>query len=142
MNVEITSLDGRMTGGGCVTTLFALSKVSFGYELNCDASKEPNNLEVNWGMSNKFHLENLSSGACSDNPAVSPEPPKAGFDTYIGSGTGRLNGVSGATVEWTFLDSGEPGRNDVAIITIKDTNGIVVVTVTSTSKGGNLQAHK
>ena len=142
MNVEITSYDGRMTGGGYMTSLFMPLKVTFGYELHCDASSTPNNLEINWGKSNMFHLENLDTVACTDNPTVSPEPPNAGFDTYIGSGTGRLNGVSGATAEWTFLDSGEPGRNDIARIIIRDANGNVVLNVVSVAKGGNLQAHK
>lgn len=130
---------GRMTGGGSVFTAGGV-RVTHGFELHCDASKLPNNLEVNWGK-NKFHLEKLTSAVCSDDPSITPNPPVAGFDTYKGKGTGRYNGVAGATAEWTFTDAGEPGKNDTATLTIKDVSSVVVLTVSGNLKVGNQQAH-
>jgi len=129
---------GRMTGGGSV---FQGSRVTHGFELHCDASEEPNNLEVNWD-GNSFHLESLDSARCSDDPAIEPNPPTADFDTYEGAGTGRYNGVSGATAEWTFTDAGEPGGGDTAQISIKDVGGNVVLSVSGNLNKGNHQAHR
>ncbi len=135
-----SSLPGRMTGGGSVFTRDDV-RVTHGFELKCDITQSPNNLEVNWGKGNKFHLETLDSVICSDDPKIVPNPPGAGFDTYTGSGTGRYNGVSGATAEWVFTDAGEPGKNDRAKILIKDVNGNVVLQVSGTLNNGNHQAH-
>lgn len=135
------SVPGRMTGGGNVFTEDNV-KVTHGFELKCDASKTPNSLEVNWGKGNKFHLESLASASCTDDPAIIPNPPAAGFDTYQGTGTGRYNGVAGATAEWTFTDAGEPGKNDFATILIKDSSGNIVLSVSGNLNGGNQQAHK
>ena len=131
---------GRMTGGGSVFTEDR-TRVTHGFELHCDASEVPNNLQVNWDKGNKFHLESLDSARCSDDPKIDEAPPVAGFDTYKGKGTGRYNGVSGATIEFTFTDAGEPGKNDFAQITITDASG-VVLTVSGNLKNGNHQAHK
>jgi hypothetical protein len=131
---------GRMTGGGSVFTSSGV-RVTHGFELHCDVAQAPNNLEVNWSNGNNFHLENLTSATCSDDPAIRPNPPPAGFDTYKGTGTGRYNGVAGATAEWTFTDAGEPGRNDTAKIVIKNASNTVVLTVSGKLKNGNQQAH-
>lgn len=135
------SVPGRMTGGGSVFTNDN-SRVTHGFELKCDKSQTPNNLEVNWGKGNKFHLETLTTASCSDDPAIEPNPPAAGFDTYKGTGTGRYNGAEGATAEWTFTDAGEPGKNDIATIVIKDSSGNIVLSVSGNLNGGNQQAHK
>ncbi|MGH2605895.1 MAG: choice-of-anchor P family protein, partial [Anaerolineales bacterium] len=129
----------RMTGGGKFT---GGTTVTHGFVLHCDASRTPNNLQVNWGGGNKFHLESLTSASCSDEPVIEEAPPEAGFDTYKGTGSGRFNGVSGATAEWTFTDAGEPGKNnDSASIVIMDKNGMTVLDVQSTLFTGNHQAH-
>lgn len=133
-------IEGRMTGGGSVFN--ASMRVTHGFELNCNASKVPNNLQVNWGKGNKFHLESLTTASCSDDPAITPNPPAAGFDTYVGTGTGRYNGVSGYTAEWTFTDAGEPGKNDLAKIVIKDASSNVILSVSGNLTNGNQQAHK
>jgi sugar lactone lactonase YvrE len=127
---------GRMTGGGTIVS----TSVHHGFELPCDKTKSPNNLEVNWGKGNKFHLESLTSAACSDDPSISEGQPVAGFDTYRGSGTGRYNGTSGATAEWTMTDAGEPGTNDTFRIKIKDASNNVVLDVSGKIQG-NQQAH-
>ncbi len=130
-----------MTGGGSVFTSVGV-RVTHGFELHCSKSVTPNNLEVNWGKGNKFHLTELTAASCSDDPAISPAPPDAGFDTYRGSGTGTYNGVPGATAEWTFTDAGEPGGGtDSATLTIRDASSNVVLTVTGKLNNGNHQAH-
>jgi len=75
----------------------------------------PNNLEVNWGKGNKFKLDTLKTAICYDDSAIAPNPPKAGFETYVGSGVGSYNGVAGATIRFVFTDAGEPGKNDIAV---------------------------
>jgi hypothetical protein len=144
-------LEGRMTGGGgCTTTDLNTGKdiqVSHGFELHCNASDEPNNLEVNWSVegetgSHRFHLDVLAFADCSDQ-GFNEKPPTAGFDTYYGEGTGSYDGESGATAKWTFTDKGEPGKDDTLEIEIKDESGEVVLSISCTlgSRGGNHQAH-
>jgi hypothetical protein len=129
-----------MTGGGSVFTAGGM-RVTHGFTLQCGAPADgPNNLQVNWG-GNRFHLETVRTAVCSDNPAISPEHPVAGFDTYPGTGTGRYNGDPGATAEWTFTDAGEPGANDTVRLVIKSAGGTTVLTVTGNLDRGNHQAH-
>ncbi|MEX1358038.1 MAG: hypothetical protein WD981_05390 [Gaiellaceae bacterium] len=131
---------GFVTGGGSVYTSSGV-RVTHGFELHCTATDEPNSLQVNWGKGNKFHLTGLTSASCSDDPAISPEPPAASFDTHRGSGTGKYNGVPGATAEWTLTDAGEPGTSDTMTLTIRDAANVVVLTVSGTLNNGNHQAH-
>jgi hypothetical protein len=128
-----------MTGGGSVFTS-AGARVTHGMELHCNAATTPNNLEINWGKGNKFHLSSLTSVSCSDNPAISPNPPAANFDTITGTGTGTFNGQA-ATISFTFTDAGEPGKNDTATITIQSGSS-TVLSVTGTLNSGNQQAHQ
>ena len=128
-----------MTGGGNVITVD--TKVTYGFELHCNPNRKPNDLEVNWESGNRFHLGRLTTASCSDDPAIMPNPPKAGFDTYHGTGTGLYNGSPDATAEWTFTDAGEPGDNDTATIIIKDADGNTVLSVSGSLNGGNNQAH-
>ncbi|MBI4171572.1 MAG: hypothetical protein HY511_02310 [Actinobacteria bacterium] len=136
----VEEMKGRMTGGGSVFTT-AGARVTHGFELHCDASKSPNNLQVNWGKGNRFHLGSLTSASCSNDASISEGNPVAGFDTYTGKGTGIYNGTPGASAEWTFTDAGEPGTADYVSLTIKDTSNTTVLTVTGTLKNGNQQAH-
>ena len=128
---------GKMTGGGTIGT----SDARHGFELSCSANDDSNNLEVNWGTGNKFHLERLTSANCTKDPSINAERPDSSFNTYQGKGTGRFNGVGGATADWTFTDGGEPGRKDKATIVIKNAAGVVVLTVSGTISNGNQQAH-
>ena len=134
------STTGKMTGGGSVFTQ-AGARVTHGFELYCNTSSNPNNLEINWGKGNKFHLDSLTSAFCTDDPNIAQAPPKATFDTYKGTGTGTYNGVSGYTAQWTFVDAGEPGKNDTANIVIKDPSNNVVLQVSGNLNSGNQQAH-
>jgi hypothetical protein len=132
-------IEGFMTGGGSMFDIHG-DRITHGFELQCNQTKSPNNLEVNWG-GNKFHLEELTSARCS-NTSIESNPPKAGFDTYKGSGKGRYNGVDNATASWKFTDAGEPGKDDTASIVIKDANNNTVLSVSGNIDKGNQQAHK
>ena len=91
--------------------------------------------------SHVFYLKDVTSRACSDDPAISPAPPASSFDTVTGTGTGWLDGRSGATIDFSFNDAGEPGRRkDTAKFTIKDSDGNVVLTVNDKLDCGNQQA--
>ena len=133
-----------MTGGGSVFS-GDYGRVTHGFELHCNASQGPNNLEVNWSKgkkgANKFHLTELIWSWCRDNPSIDERPPVAGLDTYIGFGKGRFNGVDGATIKFVFTDEGEPGKNDKAGIVIWDADGNQVLMVKGSLKNGNHQAH-
>jgi hypothetical protein len=128
-----------MDGGGSFTS--GNIKVTHGFELHCNISELPNNLEINWDKGNNFHLDKLISGACSDNPSISEVPPIAGFDTYVGTGTGTFNNVPGYTVQFTFTDAGEPGVKDYAKIVIKAPDNTIVLSVQGFLTKGNQQAH-
>jgi hypothetical protein len=132
--------EGRMTGGGSVFTSEG-RRVTHGFELHCDEEVGPNNLEVNWG-GNHFHLENLTSAVCNDDPSIEPPPPAAPFDTYVGEGTGRCNGAPGATITFTFTDAGEPGTADTAAIDITGCPDGGGISASSNLMKGNHQAHK
>jgi len=142
---EETPQAGRMTGGGSVFTA-QNKRVTHGFELHCNVNDLPNNLEVNWDGNGKsqqnFHLETLDTAVCTDDPAYAPEPPDAGFDTFTGTGTGRLNNIPGATIEFVFTDHGQPGKEDTATMTIRDASNAVVLVVSGNLKNGNQQAHK
>jgi hypothetical protein len=143
--------EGRMTGGGSVfddgtgEVTINGGRVTHGFELHCDAAVNPNNLQINWknaaGEAQRFHLGQLTNAICSDDPTISPVPPPAWFDTYVGTGTGRFNGDQGAFAEWTFTDAGEGGSGDTARIRIWDASGNLVLDVSGFLTFGNHQAH-
>ncbi len=149
---------GRMTGGGFILSDMNVRKngqllpvrvrLNFGFELHCDASKTPNNLQINWrpvsgGPSYIFHLENMETAACFET-AADQEMPPAPFDTHIGSGTGRLKIGSSpwmpASVSWMFVDAGEPGidTDELLIVIVA---GTTIYTISGKISGGNIQAH-
>ena len=118
-------------------------RVHHGFELHCNPSRGPNNLEINWGNGNRFHLDTLTSGRCYDDPSIDPGNPPADFDTYVGSGTGSYNGVAGAVATWTFTDAGEPGVHDFARYEIRSSpGGPVVLSLSGYLRHGNQQAHR
>ncbi|HSE63893.1 MAG TPA: hypothetical protein VLG15_09835 [Thermoanaerobaculia bacterium] len=132
---------GRMTGGGSVFTSKGGTRVTHGFELHCDPEVAPNNLEVNWN-GNHFHMEELLTASCIDAPGIDWPPAPASFDTYIGTGVGRCNGVEGATISFTFTDAGEPGSQDTANIVITGCPDDADISVNNNLKKGNHQAHK
>jgi hypothetical protein len=132
----------RMTGGGHAPTVIpAGDEVHHGFTLRCNASDHPQRLEINWGQGNSFHLTTLTSAQCLDDPSVEPDPPSAGFDTYIGSGTGRLKGGETGTAEWCFLDAGEPGTPDRIQVVVRDSSGTIILLFVDEFNQGNHQAH-
>ena len=111
--------DGRFTGGGSQVRVGDV-RVTRGLTIHCDLLLS-NNLEVNWG-GKQFHMtEHLTTVECSDDPNIIQAPPVAPLDTLIGVGTGRYNGTSGYTIEFTLRDYGEPGTNDRMAIKIYQT---------------------
>lgn len=130
----------RMTGGGSITAQGLT--VTHGFTSGCTAAPGmPASLQVNWGKGNKFHLTELDAASCSNDPTISEGQPAAGFDTSQGSGSGRYNGMAGASAEWTITDAGEPGTNDRFAIKIKDASGNVVLDRQGALTKGNNQAH-
>jgi hypothetical protein len=128
-----------MTGGGSIFTSTG-ERVTHGLELHCSVPSSPNTLEINWG-GNQFHLDTLLAVSCYTDPMISAGHPATNFNTYVGFGTGTYDGVAGATVLWTFTDAGEPGTNDMATYTIRDSGGNIFLTATGTLDNGNQQAH-
>jgi hypothetical protein len=134
-----------MTGGGGQIMIDGV-RVTRGLTLHCDIVLS-NNLEINWTGGNKWHLDKpITSATCVDDPAISPFPPAAPFDTFIGEGVGRLNGVDGSFVSFTFVDAGERGNDDSAWIRIwapgaDPSVDAPVLDVSGNLDNGNLQAH-
>jgi len=131
------SCGNRMTGGGSII-LADGTRVTHCFELHCSRNDVPNNLEINWGGGNNFHLGSLTSVRCSDDPLIAPPPPHAGFDTYVGEGTGTCNGLA-ASITFRLTDAGEPGTSDTAQYTI--TGGCSLNTPILPLTFGNQQAH-
>jgi DNA-binding beta-propeller fold protein YncE len=125
-----------VTGGGFVDT--TMGRIHHIIDLRCSLNQQPNQLNVHW-RGNEFHLQTLTSVICYDDPSI-PNPSNASFDTIIGTGTGTYNGQP-ATIEFRFTDAGEPGSNDWAQYTVRDSGGNVVVSVSDTLDGGNHQTH-
>jgi len=138
---ECEPVSGRFTGGGFQIDEFGV-RVTRGFTLHCDAILS-NNFEVNWDGGNQFHIDkNPTDVVCTRNAA--PNPPDADANRIEIVGTGRLNGVPGATIHLVLEDHGEPGRDDRAYISI---NGGAALVVGGSSAapdlidGGNIQAH-
>lgn len=127
----------RITGGGTVDA----STVHIGVALNSDVTQVPNQLNVNWGKGNHFHLDTLTVAVCTDDPSITPNPPTCDFDTYQGWGIGTYNRVEGCQAHWIFTDAGEPGRNDWAWIKVTAPDGNVVLEQSGFLSFGNLQFH-
>jgi hypothetical protein len=108
--------------------------------------RAPNNFQINW-QGASFHLLDLTAANCTEDPDIIQQPPASSpFDTFNGSGTGRLkmNGTTDfdATVDFILVDAGEPGVDDTARIEIKDGDGNLVLFVEGTLNKGNFQTHK
>jgi hypothetical protein len=132
--------DGRMTGGGRVDDESGL-RITFGLTIHCDILLS-NNIEINWG-DNQWHIDKpITDAACTDDPTIAPAPPVAPFDTFDGEATGRLNGVDGSLLVFTFIDGGEPGTSDQIALQIFAPGGALVLDLPLTTlTSGNIQAH-
>lgn len=135
---------GRFTGGG-KQVVVGVATVTKGFEVDCDLTQPSNNLEVNWrdaSGTHQFHMEDFMSAVCTLNG--NPAPPKAPVNTIVASGTGRVDGVDGFTVQFTLIDNGEPGTNDQAGFMIFETanpSNVVLSFPVMTITTGNIQAH-
>jgi hypothetical protein len=140
-----------MTGGGSIfSTLYGgQPRITHGFELRCNLSRN-SNLQVNdhavGGWS--FHLEELTAAICIDDPAITPNPPDASFDTFVGEGVGRCKNVGGqeraCVIRFTFTDGGEVGGciRDTAIIEVRDFDDLPLISVSDGYVNcGNHQAH-
>lgn len=133
---------GRFTGGGKQVDV-GVAKVTRGLTIHCDL-KLSNNLEINWGVGENFHMTQHTAARCSDDLAIDQRPPVAPVDTIEGVGIGRYNNVDGYTVLFTIIDAGEPGRNDMMGMRIFETanpSHVVLNVSLSYLTTGNLQAH-
>ena len=121
-------IDGFMTGGG------AVSAADLDYELhtlNCPG--QPGNqaphLVATWD-NYKFVVTSYTNVTCFDDPNV-PNGASADFDTITGTAVGTLNGVPGATAQFTFVDGGEglPPNGDRVTLIVSNVNNVVVLNV-------------
>ena len=132
-----------MTGGGSIYDVngevVVEGRNTHGFVVHC-TPRNSDNLQINW-EGNRFHLTDLSSARCIDDPLISPESPDAEFDTFIGMGEGRLNNVSGYGIYFVFTDDGQPGVGDTARIIITDPDGVEVRDIEGPLTFGNHQAH-
>jgi hypothetical protein len=144
-NCQQISALGRFTGGPNSVEVGGAS-VTSGLTIHCDRLLS-NNLEVNWGNGNRFHmLDHVETVACTDSPFITQKPPAAPLDTLIGVGLGRFNGADGYTIEFTLVDSGEPGKKNgdmvrLLIYRTADPTEVVLNVPMQKITGGNLQAH-
>jgi hypothetical protein len=131
---------GRWTGGGSINP--TTQRVTHGFELHCSVNALPNNLEVNWPEAThvRFHLEALTSVTCGTQNGSCSANGSVPFIT--GTGTGKFDGVSGATIAFTFTDAGEPGVDDFASYVINDAGGTNQLTASGCLQFGNQQFHK
>lgn len=136
---------GRFTGGSWTEIASGL-RISNGLTIHCDLLLS-NNLEINWKDANdvqhQFHMtEHLTTVACTDSASIPQPPPAAPLDTLIGTGTGKFDGTPGYTVEFTFVDSGEPGGSEdrIALRIFLGSTVVLNVPLQDITKG-NLQAH-
>jgi hypothetical protein len=143
--------DCWMTGGGSIfnTEYGGDDRFTHGFVVHC-TPRNSDNLQVKDHASGvAFHMTNLESAICIDDPAIEPNPPDASFDTFVGQGSGRCNfpndpgNDAPCTVRFTFTDGGERGGciRDTAIIEVRDANGNVVIAVSGDVDCGNHQAH-
>lgn len=118
--------ESRMFGGGTQFTSTG-AQVSYGMDLHCDASIQPNYLQATWGDGNVFVMQNMGAASCTGLP----------FNAHSGSGTGTINGEAGATVQWTLIDGGQPGVwRDSGQLVIRNASGETVLEISGRISAG------
>ena len=127
---------GRFTGGGFQ---IADVKVTRGFTIHCD-NLLTNNLEVNWGGGNNFHMEKntLTDVTCS--LEQDPTPPASPVSRIDASAVGTCNGAP-ATIDFILEDHGEPGTSDRAELIISGAGTCTLNLTLANLDGGNIQAH-
>ena len=140
-NAPVANLDGRMTGGGSLDLPNQKKPLSVSLTIHCDL-KLSNNIQINWG-DNTWHLAKpITEAMCAY--VRDPRPPAAPINVFSGVGYGRLNGVDGSKLEFTFIDNGEPNRgNDRVALKIYEpnSNNVYFTLALQDLKTGNIQAH-
>lgn len=92
--------------------------------------------------SRHFHMETLTSTACTLNG--NPAPPKAPANKIVHRGKGEFDDWTGFTVQITLIDNGEPGTSDQAGFMVFETanpSNVVLPFPLITITTGNIQAH-
>lgn len=136
----LEEVPGRMTGGGSVIGSGGV-RLTHGFEIHCTPAQAPNHLEVHGKEGARFHLESLEAAVCFRDAAFDSARPSADFNTLVGKGRGGYNGRSGASIQFTFRDAGEPGTEDFADLVVTDSNGSVVLSAAGELRSGDHQAH-
>ena len=128
------TLTGRFTGGG-----FQIGevKVTRGFTIHCD-NLLTNNLEVNWGGGNNFHMAKNSLVSVVCTRPDDPTPPAAPVSRISASSSGTCNGLP-ANISFILEDHGEPGSDDRAQLIIS--GGCSLNLPLALLDGGNIQAH-
>ncbi|HVE63014.1 MAG TPA: hypothetical protein VNB94_04350 [Mycobacteriales bacterium] len=149
---------GRFTGGGQVddnlATAVSGDDVDLGFTLHCNVlatPPHPQNLNIHFtniitGDREHFKLETLSRADCTNLPTTSPDAP---FRTFHGVGTGSVgNGPSARTadIEFIFTDNNEPSASpppdQVNLLRITDSSGVILLLEGYNLDRGNFQAHQ
>jgi Ca2+-binding RTX toxin-like protein len=113
--------------------------------LFCDSPAQ-NSIVLDWGQrltprAHRFILTSTAAAGCSDHPAFSPGSPPTAFDTHQGHGTGTYDGAPGHTIEWVYIDNGEPGkRRDRVRLAVRNGSNAIVLSVNRFVGEGNLDA--
>jgi uncharacterized repeat protein (TIGR01451 family) len=120
----------KVTGGGF---LVADGRTSFGFVAKSDpAGGYQGHLAVRAPGKDRFHGSTVGSLVVSGNTAT-------------WSGSGRWNGQSGYTYTVAVQDNGQGGGNhktpDTITLTIRNSSGTVVYSVSGPLKGGNITIH-
>src|SRR5207245_1467207 len=94
----------RMTGGGGLPIVWpatdAGKSAHHGFMIHCFSFIQPDNLEINWGKGNSFHMTSITSSTCHNNPSTGRSGATSNRTQGYGTGT------------WSFTDNGEPGAKD------------------------------
>jgi hypothetical protein len=137
--------NGRFTGGPNAVEVGG-TKVTTGLQIHCHPKDPSVNFEINWGGGENFHLTDVTTVSCFDSPSVTPQPPRAPVDTIVATGYGTYNGLTGYTIEFTLVDSGEPDnkRSDqirILIYPTADPSDVKLSVPLQFITAGNIQAH-
>ena len=132
------TLDGRMTGGATNKDL----NIKAALTIHCD-NKLSNNIQINGPNKLDWHLDKNSLTNIVCQRTADPAPPVAPINIFNGDATGTLNGVPGSKLTFSFIDRGEPGKNDTFSLVIYNPGGGVAFTTSGqvAASSGNLQAH-
>jgi uncharacterized repeat protein (TIGR01451 family) len=113
-------------------------KVTWGGAISCDGVSKKSLEFKDHDKNVDFKLSTVTSATCSTTAGVEQGQPKAGFNTLVVVG----HASDGKRIEATFIDAGEPGKNDRVNVKIFSSGGTLLSSVIGNPSSGNLQAHK